>query len=412
MGQRTHNRLSAIKVSSLTRRGYYADGGGLYFRVSEFNTKSWAFRFTRAGKPREMGLGAFPDVTLKEARDRAAEARKLLRDDVDPIERRKAARSTLIAARASALTFEQCATTFIAAKEHEWKNGKHAEQWRNTLAAYAYPVIGNMLVRDVAQAHVLKILEPVWTTKTETASRLRGRIESVLDYATARGYRSGDNPAKWRGHLDKLLANPSKVKAVEHHAALPYQEAGAFMADLRQQAGMGARALEFAILTAARSGEVRGATWAEIDLEKAVWTIPAGRMKAGKEHRIPLSDAALKLLRALPRLTDGPMLFPSTRGTALSDMTLTAVLRRMGREVTAHGFRSTFRDWAGETTAYPREVIEHALSHQLADKAEAAYARGTLFDKRLRLMNEWAKYCGTLAGDSSVTPINSARAAE
>jgi len=409
MGQRTLYRLSAKEVSNLTKRGYYADGGGLYFRVSEFETRLWAFRYTRGGKTREMGLGAYPDVTLKAARERAEKARELLRDDIDPIDRRKAARSAMLAAREAALTFEQCAAAFIAVKEHEWKNAKHGDQWRNTLTAYAYPVIGSLLVHHVDQTHILKILEPIWTTKTETASRLRGRLENVLDYATARGYRKGDNPARWRGHLDKLLATPAKVAKVAHHAALSYTEAGSFMADLRQQAGMGARALEFAIVTAARSGEVRGATWAEVDIDQAVWNIPAGRMKAGREHRIPLSDAALELLQHLPRTDGSELLFPNTKGAALSDMTLTAVLRRMGRQITAHGFRSTFRDWAGETTAYPREVIEHALAHQLKDKAEAAYARGTLFDKRRRLMADWAKFCATVANVASVTPINSAR---
>ncbi|HEX7636305.1 MAG TPA: integrase arm-type DNA-binding domain-containing protein [Noviherbaspirillum sp.] len=411
MAQRTLNRLSVTGIKNLDKRGYYADGGGLYFRVSEFDTKSWAFRFTYAGKAREMGLGPFPDVSLKEARERAAEARKLLRDGVDPIDQRQAAKSALAAARASALTFEQCATAFIAAKEPEWKNAKHAAQWRSTLETYAYPTIGGILVRDVALPHVLQILEPIWTTKTETATRLRGRIEKVLDFATSKGYRTGDNPSRWRGHLDNLLPTPGKVAKVEHHAALPYLEIGSFMADLRKQAGMGARALEFAILTAARSGEVRGATWEEIDLGGAVWTIPAGRMKAGKEHRVPLSDAAVTLLKALPRIDDSPLLFPNTKGTELSDMTLTAVLRRMNRPITAHGFRSTFRDWAGETTAYPREVIEHALAHQLKDKAEAAYARGTLFDKRRRLMDDWARYCNTVASAGTVTPINGKAAA-
>jgi integrase len=410
VGQRTLERLSATKVKNLTERGYSADGGGLYFRVSEFNTRSWAFRYVRAGKAREMGLGAYPDVTLKEARERAAEARKLLRNDIDPIDRRQSARSMMVAASRAALTFEQCATAYISAKEHEWKNAKHGNQWRNTLAAYAYPVIGSMLIRDVEQAHVLRILEPIWTTKTETASRLRGRIESILDYATARGYRKGDNPARWKDHLDKLLATPGKVKKVEHLAALDYREIGAFMVELKQQAGVGARALEFAIITAGRSGEVRGATWAEVDLAAAVWTIPAGRMKAGKEHRIPLSDSAVELLRTLRTDDDCEMVFPNTKGAALSDMTLTALLRRMQRgDITVHGFRSSFRDWAGETTGYPREVIEHALAHQLKDKAEAAYARGTLFDKRRRLMTDWAKYCGTVANAANVTPINSAR---
>lgn len=409
MGQRTLNRLSANKVNNLSDRGYYADGGCLYFRVSEFNTRSWAFRYKRAGKVREMGLGAYPDVTLKEARERAAEARNILRDDIDPIDKRQAARSAMLAAREVALTFEQCAAAYIAVKEHEWKNAKHGDQWRNTLASYAFPVIGSVLVQHIEQSHILRILEPIWTTKTETASRLRGRLENVLNYATARGYRKGDNPARWRGHLDKLLATPSKVAKVQHHEALPYNQIGAFMADLSLQSGMGARALEFAIITATRSGEVRGAMWSEIDLENAVWNIPAERMKAGREHRIPLSDAAVKLLQALPRIDGSEQVFPNTKGTELSDMTLTAVLRRMKRPITAHGFRSTFRDWAGETTAYPREVIEHALAHQLKDKAEAAYARGTLFDKRRRLMADWAKYCSIIATTAIVTPINKAR---
>lgn len=411
MGQRTLNRLSATKINSLTERGYYADGGGLYFRVSEFNTKLWAFRYTRVSKAREMGLGAFPDVTLKEARERASEARKLLRNDIDPIEQRQAAKSAMIASRAAALTFDQCAATYIAAHRSGWKNAKHADQWVNTIRTYASPIFGTVGVNLIDTAILIKVLEPIWTTKTETASRLRGRIESMLDWATVRGYRKGDNPARWKGHLDKLLAPPSKVRKIEHHAALPYTEVGGFMVELRQQGGMGARALEFAIITVARSGEVRGATWAEIDMNSAVWTIPAGRMKAGREHRIPLSDAAVVLLRALPRIDGCELLFPNTKSTELSDMTLTAVLRRMSRPVTAHGFRSTFRDWAGETTAYPREVIEHALAHQLKDKAEAAYARGTLFDKRRRLMTDWTKYCNTITSTATVTPLNSARGA-
>jgi integrase len=395
MATRTLNRLSAVELKNKTKRGYYADGGGLYFRVSEFGTTAWAFRYTVAGKAREMGLGPYPHVTLKEARERAEKARRDLRDGIDPIDARKEAYSARIASTATVRTFEQCAAEYIAAKEPEWKNAKHGEQWRNTLATYAYPQIGKMLVRDVEQAHILEILKPIWTTKTETASRLRGRIENVIDYATALKYRTGDNPARWRGHLDKILPTPSKVAKVENHAALPYEVMGSFMVELRKHIGQGARALEFAILTAARSGEVRGATWAEIDLNAAEWTVPKERMKAGKEHRIPLSPAAVQLLENLPRMEGSNLLFPSTKGTELSDMTLTAVLRRMERPITAHGFRSTFRDWAGETTAFPREVIEHALAHQLKDKAEAAYARGTLFNKRRQLMEAWATYCAT-----------------
>jgi len=409
MGKHTLKRLSAQEVSAFTKQGYYADGGGLYFQISRFDTRSWVFRYTRVGKAREMGLGAYPDVSLKDAREAALQARKQLQAHIDPIDHKRAAKSVMVAARESALTFEECAKAFIKSKEPEWKNAKHCDQWRNTLEGYAYPIIGKVLVNDVAQPHVLRILEPLWTSKTETAKRLRGRIENVLDYASARGFRTGDNPARWKGHLDKILAAPGKVAKVANHAALPYKEIGVFMADLRKQVSMGARALEFAILTAARSGEVRGATWSEFDLDEATWTIPSERMKAGKEHRVPLSPAALDLLRALPRIDGCAVVFPNTKGAVLSDMTLTAVLRRMGVAVTAHGFRSTFRDWAGETTAYPREVIEHALAHQLKDKAEAAYARGTLFDKRSRLMDDWAKYCGTVIAVATVTPIGKLR---
>lgn len=406
MGKRELNRLSAQEIKNLKERGHYADGGGLYFRVSEFATTGWVFRYSRAGKAREMGLGPYPDITLKEARDAALEARKLLLKEIDPIEHRNAARSTMLAARQAALTFEQCAAEFMKSKEKEWKNAKHGDQWRNTLEKYAYPVIGKLLVKDIEQPHIMKILEPIWTTKTETASRLRGRIEAVIDYARARKYRTTENPAAWKGHLDKILATPAKVKDVEHHAALPYTEIGAFMQRLKDVDGNGAKALEFTILTAARSGEVRGATWDEVDLDAAMWIIPASRMKAGKEHRIPLSPRAVELLRSTPRLEGSAMVFPSAKGVALSDMTLTAVMRRMELPYTVHGFRSTFRDWAGETTAYPREVIEHALAHQLKDKAEAAYARGSLLDKRRRLMTDWASYCSKVATVATVTPIN------
>lgn len=410
MGKHTLNKLSVTGIKSKTARGYYADGGGLYFRVSAFDTRSWAFRFAMLGKAREMGLGAYPDVSLAEARERAAEARRLLRDGVDPIEARKAAKTATAAAVANALTFAQCADAYIGMASAEWKNTKHEAQWRSTLETYAYPVIGKVLARDVTEDHVLKILEPIWQTKTETASRVRGRIEAVLDYATAKKYRSGDNPARWRGFLDKHLPKPKKIAKVQHHPALPYADMGAFMAELKAQHGMGARALEFAILTAARSGEVRGATWGEIDLDAGTWTIPAGRMKAEKEHRVALSTAATKLLRALPRIDDCDLPFPSSKNTALSDMTLTAVLRRMGRSnITAHGFRSTFRDWAGETTAHPREVIEHALAHQLKDDTEKAYARGTLFEKRRKLMEDWGKYATTKRVPASVTPIRGAK---
>jgi integrase len=411
MGKHTLNKLSATSVKSKASEiGYHPDGGNLYFRVSKSLTTSWAFIFTVAGKSREMGLGPYPDVSLAEARERAAEARRQLRDGLDPIEARKAARAALAAAVATTLTFKQCTDAFIEKQSAEWRSGKHEKQWRATLEKYANPVIGSLPMRDITDDHILEILEPIWTTKTETATRVRGRIENIWDFGKAKKYCDGENPARWRGHLDKHLAKPKKIARVKHFAALPYAELAEFFAELQKQMGMGARALEFAILTAARSGEVRGATWAEIDLDAATWTIPEGRMKASKEHRIPLSAAAIKLLEALPRIDGTDLLFPSAKNTPLSDMTLTAVLRRMNRsDITAHGFRSCFRDWAGETTSHPREVIEHALAHQLADKAEAAYARGTLFDKRRRLMDDWARYATTPRLPASVTPIRASQ---
>lgn len=410
---RKASELNALAVSRLTKPGLHAVGGvsGLSLQVTPTGARTWILRTVIGGKRREMGLGGFPDVPLAEAREKARAAKRSIKDDgIDPIEQRKVARSKLRAEQAKAITFRQAAAAYIAAHEHGWKNAKHAAQWTSTLETYAYPKIGGLHVRDVDDAHVMEILTPIWTTKTETASRLRGRIEKVLDWAIASKYRDGPNPARWKGNLDVRLAQPSKVASVQHHAALPYDEMGNFMAELRKVEGMGARALEFSILTASRSGEVRGATWAEIDLDKALWVIPEARMKAGKEHHVPLSPDAVALLKALPRLGDSPYLFPGTKGQ-LSDMTLTAALKRMGRTgLTAHGFRSTFRDWAAERTNYPREVCEHALAHQLKDKAEAAYQRGSLFDKRRGLMDDWAKYCGmpSVRMADNVVSINAA----
>lgn len=404
--------LSALEVGRLNAPGYHFVGGvaGLILQVVETGARSWILRATVGGKRRDIGLGGFPDVTLAGAKEAARAIRIKIKDGIDPVQEGRVKRSTLAAARAAAMSFSDAAAKYISAHESGWKNAKHGTQWRSTLETYADPVIGKIVVADIETSHIMRVLEPIWTTKTETASRLRGRIESVLDWATVRGYRKGDNPARWRGHLDNLLPARFKVQKVEHHAALDHREIGAFVINLRKHVGMGALALEFAILTAARSGEVRGATWAEIDTDAAVWTIPASRMKAEKEHRIPLSDAVLALLAALPRMAGTDLIFPNTKGAPLSDMALTAVLRRMNAGVTAHGFRSTFRDWAGETTAYPREVIEHALAHQLKDKAEAAYARGSQFDKRRRLMADWAKHCATVETASSVTPIRSKKA--
>ncbi len=406
MGRKA-SELNALAVSRLSKVGMNFVGGvaGLALLISDTGTKSWVLRTSVAGKRRHMGLGGYPDVTMADARRKARELRELVDKGTDPIEERRAARAALAATRAKAMTFAACVDAYLAAHGDGWKNPKHRAQWHSTLDTYAGPVLGVLDVATVDTGLVLKVLEPIWKTKNETASRLRGRIESVLGWATTRGYRSGENPARWKGHLDTLLVAPSKVHKVEHHAALPFREIGAFMADLARMEGNGARALEFAILTATRSGEVRGATWAEIDMESHAWTIPAERMKMEKEHRVALSDAALALLRAMPQV--GEFVFPGARnGRPLSDMSLTAVLRRMERgDLTAHGFRSTFRDWAGEVSNHPREVIEHALAHQLKDKAEAAYARGTLFDKRARLMADWARYCGTIQTGGNVVEL-------
>lgn len=399
--------LAPIEVQRLTKPGLHAVGGvsGLYMQVLPSGARTWVLRAVVADKRRDMGLGGFPDVTLAMAREKAREAREKIAKGVDPIAERAATRSMLAASQNAALTFEASARQFIGAKSAEWKNAKHAQQWGNTLEAYAYPVIGKIAVGDVALPHVLKILEPIWTSKTETASRLRGRIESVLDWATVRGYRTGENPARWKGHLDKILPAPGKVSKVEHHEAVAVEAIGAFLHALRGKEGMAAKALEFLIFTATRSGEVRGATWSEIDLEGRTWTIPPERMKGKKEHRVPLSDQALTLLAGLPRFAGTDLVFPSPRNKVMSDMTLTAVMRRMEREEVPHGFRSTFRDWAAERTNYPREVAEMALAHIIGDKVEAAYRRGDLFEKRARMMADWASFCETVAPAGTIVPL-------
>lgn len=408
MMARKAKELGALDVGRLVAPGLHFVGGvaGLALQIMPSGARSWILRVMVGGKRREMGLGGFPDVTLAGAREAARAARVKIKDGIDPVEDAKAKRSALYAARATAMTFSEAAAAYIAVMEAEWTNEKHAQQWRNTLDKYAAPVIGSILVRDIEHSHIMRVLEPIWREKTETATRVRGRIENVLDWARVRGYRSGENPARWRGHLDMLLPTPGKVKTIEHHPALPIDDLGAFMVELRQQEGMGARALEFAILTAARSGEVRGATWHEVDLEDATWTIPAERMKMKREHRVALNAEAVTLLESMPR--DGDLIFPNTKGDTLSDMTLTAVLRRMGRsDITAHGFRSTFRDWAAERTNYPRDVAEMALAHAIGDKVEAAYRRGDLFEKRRRMMKEWGKFSGKVQTAGTVTPIKS-----
>lgn len=399
---RKAKELTALAVSKLKEDGRHAVGGvaGLHLRISGVS-RSWVLRLVLSsgdssspGRRADIGLGGYPEITLAEARDRARELRRKVREGVDPVAERRRVKARQVRQIEQAKTFAECAQAYLASHRASWKNAKHGQQWASTLETYANPMIGRRHVADVDTTAVLGILEPIWLTKTETASRLRGRIESVLDWATVRGFRQGENPARWKGHLDKLLPARSKVQKVEHHPALPYRDIAGFMADLATREGIAARALEFGILTAARSGEVRGARWGEFDLSARTWTIPAERMKAGKEHRVPLSSGATAILQSLPRLAGSDIVFTAPRGGILSDMTLTAVLRRMGRkDLTQHGFRSTFRDWAGETTAFPREVIEHALAHQLRDKAEAAYQRGDLLTKRSELMQAWSNAC-------------------
>ena len=394
---RTIGRLTALKVGKAKRPGMYADGGGLYLRVTHSGTKNWVFRFMLNGRPRWMGVGPLHTIGLAEARNRAAGFRVQRHDGVDPIERRRAERLQRRLDAAKAMTFKECAAMYVASNRAGWRNPKHAAQWEATLATYAEPVMGGLSVQAIDTALVLKVLEPIWTSKPETAGRVRGRISSILDWAKVRGYRTGENPARWRGHLDKLLPARSKVRRVEHHAALPYAELPGFQVSLREQEGIAARALEFAILTTARTGEVIGAQWSEMDLLDKTWTLPAARMKAGRAHRVPLSVRALAILQEMQphRHAGDAFVFPGGKnGRPLSNMAFLMLLRRMGRgDVTAHGFRSSFRDWAAERTNFPAEVAEMALAHTVSDKTVAAYNRSDLFERRRRLMAAWTTFC-------------------
>jgi integrase len=391
--------------------GMYADGAGLYLQVTSKGAKSWIYRFSLHGKPREMGLGSLTAVGLADARSKAAACRTLRQDGVDPIEARRAQHAQAALDAAKAITFKEAAERYIGVHRAGWKAAKHPKLWENTLATYAYPVIGKVSVQAVDTSLVLKILEPIWSTKPETAGRVRGRIEAIMDWAKSRGIRQGENPARWRGHLQYQLPARSKVRRVKHHAALPYAELPEFMVTLREQEGIGARALEFAILTAARTGEIIGATKGEADAAEKLWTVPAVRMKAGREHRVPLSSRALAILQEMtdPRNGENTFIFPGgKRGRPLSNMAMATVLRRMDRDdITVHGFRSTFRDWAAECANYPNEVVEMALAHAVSDKVEAAYRRGDLFEKRRQLMADWEAYCTTpkAAVRSAVVPM-------
>jgi len=407
-------KITALFVKHVSRPGKYGDGGNLYLQVHTWTrksagnavTKSWLFRYSRFGKQVWMGLGPYPDVSLSEARNLATRERKKILQGIDPLSDKRARKIAARRAYDNMLSFAECAERYVDAQAPGWSNPKHIEQWRSTLRNLAGPVIAHLPVDQIDTALVMRCLEPLWTTRTETASRLRGRIEAVLDWATVRGFREGDNPARWRGHLDKLLPRPSQVARVKHHPALPYTEVGALMQQLREDSGISLRALEFTILTAARTNEVIGARWCEIDLDRKVWSVPAERMKSKRSHRVPLSDAAIAALEAV-RGQDTRYVFPGLkRGSHLSNMAMMQALKRLGRTgITVHGFRSTFRDWCAESTNYPAHVAEMALAHTLRDKTEAAYRRGDLFEKRARLMADWARYCRKPSEPTTVVAI-------
>ena len=396
-------KLKALDVSRASRPGYYGDGGNLYLLVGPTGAKSWVFRYRvpapipdkpKHSRLREMGLGPTHALSLAEARERAREWRRERLDGIDPIEVRRGRRAQAQLEAAKAMSFKECAEAYIKSHSAGWKNPKHAAQWPSTLEMYVYPIFGSLPVQGVEVGLVMKALEPIWMTKSETASRVRGRIEAVLDWATARGYRQGENPARWRGHLENLLPKKTKVRRVEHHAALPYAKLPEFMTELRQQEGVGAKELEFAILTVARTGEVMGAKWSEIDFEARLWTVPADRMKAGREYRVPLSEPALTILAAMREVREGEFVFPGGKANSpLSNMAFLMLLRRISRgDLTAHGFRSTFSDWCSEQTNFPAEVREMALAHTVSGKVEAAYGRGDLFQKRRQVMDAWANF--------------------
>lgn len=399
--------LSALEVRRLKYTGMHAVGGatGLYLNVAKGGSKSWMLRVTIADKRRDIGLGSFADVPLVNARQKARNFRAQIEQGIDPTVERKAAKEALKAKHAKRLTFAEAARRCHAIKAPEFKSVKHSNDWINSLERHSLPILGNMQVADIELPHVLKVLEPIWYTKTETATRVRQRIEAVLSWAKVSGYRSGENPARWEENLKETLSAPSKIVKVKHFAALPWQEVAAFLVELRKRPGASAKALEFAILTAARSGEVRGAVWSEINISEKVWTIPAERMKAGRMHKIPLSNRAIELLNALPRFEGSEYVFTAPRGGKLSGMALLVLMRRMDAQAVPHGFRSTFKDWARSQTAYADEVSELSLAHVNNDRTRAAYARDELLAKRRRLMDEWARFCETMQSAGGVVPI-------
>lgn len=400
MPKKLLNALTPLSVKN-AKPGRHADGQGLHLLVKDTGARSWVYRYMLRGKSRDLGLGPAgkEGISLADARDMAAALRLKVKAGIDPLaERQEAEAAAFARAQAEAatrVTFKVAAEGYIETNEGNWRNDKHRQQWRNTLSTYAYPIIGHLPVAEVTTSHVLEILEPIWKAKAETASRVRGRIETILDAAKARGYRSGENPARWRGHIAQIL--PARARLTRgHHKAMAYEAIPAFVEQMRERSAVAALALEYTILTAARTGEVLGATWDEVDLDKAVWTIPADRMKAGREHRVPLSQRAVEILKEV-QLLGKEWLFPAAKGGKLSGMAMTMLLRRMDADTTVHGFRSAFRDWAAECTSFPHEVAEMALAHTIENKVERAYRRGDLFDKRRKLMNEWAAFLERMA---------------
>ncbi len=435
---RSINKLSALTINQKTESGYYLDGAGLYLQVSKSGTKSWVFKYTLDNRSREMGLGSLLTVSLAEARDAARQARLQLIQHQDPIAMRDAAIKARQFENAKRITFDECSKQYIATHREGWKNAKHAEQWTNSLATYCSPIMGSTYAADIDTGLVLKCLEPIWSAKTETATRIRGRVEKILDWARTRGYRTGENPARWKGHLEFSLAAPNAIAVVEHHPALPYKQIAAFIKDMAAREGVAALALEFCILTATRSGDIRGATWAEIDLDEKVWSIPVERMKKVKSplqkvekfHCVPLVDRAIEILKK--RLADAgqvkptDFVFPSAKNGQISDSTLAAVINRMNkreggpvwidphcgnREATPHGMRAAFSTWAAECTNHVREIREKALAHVIGDETERAYQRGDMLEKRRHLMNDWANYCAKPLGGDNVVGIMSKTAA-
>jgi integrase len=403
---RAIHRLSDRQVKN-SKVGLHCDGGGLYLQTTQGTNgqlnRSWLFRFASGGRERMMGLGAFPAVSLAAARQKAAESRSQRAQGIDPIEAKAAHRASQQVASAKAMTFDQCAAAYIASHRAGW-SPEHASRWERSIKLYPSPVFGRLPVAVVDTGLVMKTLEPIWQDKPVLAPLLRGRIEVVLDWATVRGYRSGENPARWKGHLKHLLPAQSKIHTVEHFSSLPYVELPVCITELRAKPETSARALEFLILTAARTSEVTGAVWAEIDGN--VWTIPASRMKGGREHRIPLSAAAMRIIDRQRQVRENDFIFPGQRRRAMSHATMDELLRRMGREITVHGFRSTFRDWAAETTPHPNHVVEMALAHKVGNAVEAAYRRGDLLEKRRALMDESARYCeSTPVEQGKVVPL-------